>query len=140
MTGANNVPFSSPNRKTAVHTIAEHIYEIGGGLTITDAMKVAGYKGGITQFVLLIEKWDRRKWLHLFDDVITLGRVAQRYFSESEPDAEPQGEKVGGSQINLMTRKPYSTPKRVLRQDIPEWSRRPEGFSYITASGKGGEP
>jgi hypothetical protein len=51
---------------------------------------------------------------------------------------EYKGIAAGASTIQPMKAKPYVPPKRFVRLDVPEWSKRPEGFSFKTALGTKG--
>lgn len=53
-------------------------------------------------------------------------------------DAKPVGQIATGPTINMLTRPPlsrkYLTNSRGTRQDQPEWSKRPEGFTLRTVA------
>jgi hypothetical protein len=53
---------------------------------------------------------------------------------------EPKYEGVvaGPNTIQPMKAKPYVPPKRFMRVDVPDWSKRPEGFGFKTALGTKG--
>lgn len=45
---------------------------------------------------------------------------------------EPTGSVATPRECNVYKRKPYSPPKRFVRDDVPAWSRYPDGFRLYT--------
>lgn len=44
------------------------------------------------------------------------------------------GIKAEPRSVNLLHRPEYKPAKRVVRQDVPDWSKRPDGFSFHTVA------
>jgi hypothetical protein len=69
-------------------------------------------------------------WLiRLGDGRIALSTFAVDHFDEipREPPPKFVGQVAAPRHVDLMNRKPYSPPKRMVRGDVPAWSLRTQG-------------
>lgn len=67
---------------------------------------------------------------------VEITEVARRQIKEDREEATRVliPETVPPRQVNLLNRPAYAPPKRAIRQDIPDWSKRPDGFSFYTVA------
>jgi hypothetical protein len=71
-------------------------------------------------------------WLTRSNDRIALTDFAREYL-DAKPKERYVGKVAEPRSINMMKRKPYSPPKRIPRDDEPEWSRRGGATVYRVA-------
>jgi hypothetical protein len=132
-----------PNPGTGAHQVVMAVYRHGPIhrsklLELLDA-KSQSRRKGICK--VLEEKWT------VEDDngFISTTRAVKKHLDDTlhpqdtvsiEPEYE--GIAAGPSLIEPMKAKPYIPPKRFVRGDVPDWSRRPDGFSFKTALGTKG--
>lgn len=83
-----------------------------------------------------LERGIETGWLTMgIDGMIDVTEVARRQISEDREEAKRVlvPETVPPRQVNVLDRPAYKAPK-VYRRDGPEWSKRPEGFSFYTVA------
>lgn len=115
------LPPTIPKKSSAAYKVARLIYDTGSK---TDAELSAAVESlCLPQVQLSLEGAIASGWLRRLPD----GRVALTDFTVDFFDTEPGkfvGQVAGPDQINRMNRKPYVQPRRLPRDDEPEWSVR----------------
>jgi hypothetical protein len=122
------IPTNIPKKSSGSYKAARLIYDTGSK---TDA-ELAGaiHFGSPTNFKLSLDRAIKTGWLQRLLD----GRIALTDFSIDFFDTEPvkrKGQIAAPRIIDVMNRKPYSTPKRMVRDDVPKWSVR-SGVTLFT--------
>jgi hypothetical protein len=76
-------------------------------------------------------------WLEMDrDGIVSVTEIGRRQIMEDREEAKRVliAEPVPPRQVNLLHRPEYKPAKRVVRQDVPDWSKRPDGFSFHTVA------
>jgi hypothetical protein len=84
-----------------------------------------------------LERGIETGWLTMqLDGTIQVTEIARRQIKEDREEATRVlvPETVPSRQVNLLNRPAYVPPKRTIRQDVPDWSKRPDGFSFYTVA------
>lgn len=70
------------------------------------------------------------------DGSVDITELARRQINEDREEATRVlvHEAVPPRQVDLLHRPAYVPPKRAMRHDVPDWSKRPDGFSFYTVA------
>jgi len=70
------------------------------------------------------------------DGIVNVTEIGRRQIIEDRDEAKRVliAEPVPPRQVNLLHRPAYVPPKRAIRQDVPDWSKRPDGFGFYTVA------
>lgn len=68
--------------------------------------------------------------------IVSVTEIGRRQIMEDRDEAKRVliTAPVPPRQVNLLNRPEYKPAKRVVRQDVPDWSKRPDGFSFYTVA------
>jgi hypothetical protein len=122
-----------------VHNAARTIYTIGPMLP--EALFSRVHFGDFHYLQMqALHRAVKNGWLVIGESgVVNITEAAHKQIETelAKPSAnEPvyQGVKAEPRQVNVLKRPAYVPPKRAIRQDVPDWSKRPDGFSFYTVA------
>jgi hypothetical protein len=131
----------APSESTAAYKVAALLMR-HGAMTIADiCTKVDLGLGSMAKRRYAIERRVEAGWFQMDGDRVMLTEFAKAYMAgrvdmnAAEPAPKYVGQIATSSQINMLTRPPYKSPRRVVRADVPAWSVRAEGFGFKALSG-----
>lgn len=125
---------TKPLKPTAAYKAAQLIYEEGPMLKAALFAKVDfGIAADIRNGTL--RRAVEAGWLDVNDAGyvdVTFEALALLEQEARSQKHEPTGTIATPRTANVYARKPYSPPKRVIREDVPQWSKYPDGFRLYT--------
>lgn len=122
---------SVPYRNSAAYKSGELIYHTGPK-TEADLFSAIGFGSRDHIRRQKLDEAIETGWLmRLPGYQLDLTDFARAYFDDEAPETRPMGKVAEPRSINLMNRQAYKPPKRLPRDDEPEWSRR-VGTTFFT--------
>lgn len=124
----------NPSLNSGSYVLMKALHE-HGAMTATELAATPAFVGVASKVSLILQTWIERGWVTFGEDKFALTTVGRKFFGGVEEVPPYVGQVATSSQINLMTRPPYKSPRRVVRADVPVWSVRAEGFGFKALSG-----
>ena len=120
-------PATIPKKSSAAYKVAKLIYDTGSKSDAELAESLNSWH--LPQVKASVDAAIASGWLRLVSGRYELTGFTRTYF-----DTEPSkfvGQVALPNQINLLARKPYVQPRRLPRDDEPEWAQR-SGTTFFT--------